>query len=272
MRFLLEIDSNLEKAEGARRQLENDISGGEPRSDGYELPEEALVGFLESAATQLSIAIDLAGLTGTQAQFVQRWQGLAPGKDGIGYTQYYSEVDSLDCPALTYLETLSSAIRLTKGQEEKNLADLYEVKKLELMLKKIPLMLVADRVVPQSEKDYRDVAHKYLEIYFTYYTRDVQIPGAVRPFKPDAGVINLKAAIEFKFATDIVELHREIGEVFEDTSGYANSLDWTSFYFVLYQAKALISRDKLKAELDKAGRKNWSPILVSGDGTRKTKT
>ena len=268
---LIEVDSNLEKAEEARRQLENDLSGGRNRAGGYELPEEALGGFLETASTQLSVAIDLAGLSGTQAQFASRWSSLAKAEDGIATTKYYADVDSLDCPALTYLETLSGAIRKAKVDQEGDLSERYELKKLELLLDKIPLMLHADGVVPQSEREYRDVAHKYLELYFTHYTRSVQISGPVTPYKPDAGVINLKVAIEYKFATNITELHREIGEVFEDTSAYAQSLDWTTFYFVLYQTAALISRDKLKAELDKASRKNWIPILVRGDGFRKKK-
>lgn len=269
---LIEVESNLEKAEGARRQLENDLSGSKSHSGGYELPEEALGGFLEAAAIQLSVAVDLAGLPGTQTHFVSRWGSLADAKDGIATTKYYADVDSLDCPALTYLETLSSAIRIAKFDRKEDLSDRYELKKLELLLEKIPLMLDADGIVPQSEKEYRDVAHKYLELYFTHYTRSVQISGPITPYKPDAGVINLKAAIEFKFATNIAELHREVGEVFEDTSAYAESLDWTTFYLVLYQTSGLISRDKLRAELDKASRRNWIPILVRGDGFRKKKS
>jgi hypothetical protein len=60
-------------------------------------------------------------------------------------------------------------------------------------------MLLAEGVDPQSEKDVRDVAHKYLEVYFTQYTRDSPDSWPDTTVQPDAGIINLKVAIEFKF-------------------------------------------------------------------------
>jgi hypothetical protein len=267
--LLIEIESDLEKADAARSQLENEILGSR-RAGGLELPQEALRGYLESAAARLAVALDIAGLPGSQAQLAERWKELSKKKDGVGNTQFHPDVDWLECQALSYLQNVISGIRVARGKDT-DLTERYELNKLELLLEKIPHMLFAEHVIPQSEKEIRDVAHKYLEFYFTQYTRDVQIPGPIRPFKPDSGVINLKAAIEFKYAITREEIHREIGELFEDTSGYANSLDWRRFYFVLYQAQALISKDRLKAELEKASRKNWIPVLVSGAGTRKTR-
>ena len=268
--LLIEIESDLEKAEAARSQLENETVGDRP-TGGLELPQEALKGYVESAATRLAVALDIAGLPGSQAQLAERWKEFSKKKDGVADTHFYPDVDWLECPALHYLQSLVSGMRVARGKDT-DLTERYELNKLELLLEKIPHMLLAEGTAPENEKQIRDVAHKYLEIYFTQYTKDVQIQGPVRPFKPDAGVINLKAAIEFKFATTRDEMHREIGQLFEDTSGYANSLDWKRFYFVLYQTQALISKDRLKAELEKASRKNWIPVLVSGAGTRKTRT
>jgi hypothetical protein len=268
--LILEIESDLEKADAARSQLEDELTGNSRRSGGLELPQEALRGNIESAAARLAVALDIGHLSGSQGQLAERWKEFSKKKEGVGDTHFHPEVDWLECPALSYLQHLTSGISIARGKDV-DLMERYELNKLELLLEKLPHMLLAEGVNPQSEKDVRDVAHKYLEVYFTQYTRDVQIPGPIRPFKPDAGIINLKVAIEFKFATDRPEIHREIGELFEDTSGYANSLDWRRFYCVLYQTQALISKDRLKAELDKASRKNWMPILVSGTGNRKTK-
>lgn len=267
--ILLEIDSDLEKAEAARAQLEREIED-DRFVGGYERPQEALEGYLQDAVTRLAIALDIAELRGTQAQLAERWEAFSRAKGGVGSTRYYPEVDSLGCPALSYLETLISAIRTVRGKDS-DLAERYELNKLELLLSKIPQMIRAEGMAPQSEKDVRDVVHKYLELYFTHYTKDVQIQGATRPFKPDAGITDLKVAIEFKYATDDKELRREIGELFEDSSGYAGSRDWRRFYLILYQTKALISLDRLKAELEKTARKNWTPILVSGEGARKAR-
>ncbi len=267
--LLLDIESDLEKADAARGQLEDELTGSR-RSGGLELPQEALRGYIESAAARLAVALDIGNLSGSQAQLAERWKEFSKKGEGVGDTHFHPDVDWLECPALSYLQNLTSGFSVARGKDV-DLMEQYELNKLELLLEKVPQMLLAEDVTPQSEKDIREVAHKYLEVYFTQYTRNVQIPGPIRPFKPDAGIINLKVAIEFKFATDRLEIHREIGELFEDTSGYANSLDWRRFYCVLYQTRALISKDRLKAQLDKASRKNWTPILVSGTGNRKTK-
>jgi hypothetical protein len=268
--LLIEIESDLEKAEAARSQLESEIMDSHPAGD-LELPQEALDGHVWAAATRLAVALDIAGLRGAQAQLAERWKRFSEKKGGVADTRFHPDVEWLECAALSYLQNLVSGIRVARGKDT-DLTERYELNKLELLLEKIPHMLLAEGVTPQSEKDIRDVAHKYFEFYFTQYTKDVQIQGPLRPFKPDSGVINLKTAIEFKFATDRGEIHREIGQLFEDTSGYANSLDWRRFYFVLYQTQPLISKDRLKAELEKASRKNWIPILVTGSGARKIRT
>jgi hypothetical protein len=204
--LILEIESYLEKADAARSQLEDELIGNGGRGGGLELPQEALRGHIESAAARLAVALDIAQLFGSQAQLAERWKEFSKKSDGVGDTHFHPEVDWLECPSLSYLQNLTSGINAARGKDV-DLTEQYELNKLELLLEKLPQMLLAEGVDPQSEKDVRDVAHKYLEVYFTQYTRDVQIPGPIRPFKPDAGIINLKVAIEFKFATDRLEIH-----------------------------------------------------------------
>lgn len=96
----------------------------------------------------------------------------------------------------------------------------------------------------------------------------MQIPGSIKNFKPDGGVINLKAAIEFKFAAAQSEVTKALGGIFEDVSGYSGSADWIRFYSVVYQAKPFVSEDRFRADFEKASAKNWTPILVNGSGSR----
>ena len=111
--------------------------------------------------------------------------------------------------------------------------------------------------------------HDYLEAYFTKYRRSINIMGIVRDFKPDGGVRNLKAAIEFKFASSRSEVSRAIGGILDDISGYTGSLDWTRFYTVVYQTEAFETEPRIKQELARAGTVTWQGILVTGSGGRR---
>lgn len=126
-------------------------------------------------------------------------------------------------------------------------------------------------IQPQDEKEIRDVMHDYLGAFFTEYKKSVIIPGVIRDFKPDGGVRNLKAAIEFKFADTHAEVTRAMGGLFEDISGYAGSLDWTRFYSVIYQTAAYESDDRTKSELVRSGTVTWKVLLVTGAGARTKK-
>jgi hypothetical protein len=142
---------------------------------------------------------------------------------------------------------------------------------LETILRKTPALLLKRGVQPQDEKQIREVMHDYLEAFFTEYKRAVKITGVIRDFKPDGGVRNLKAAIEFKFAGTRTEVSRAMGGVFEDISGYAGSLDWTRFYSVIYQTAAFESEDRIKSELTRSGTVTWKALLVTGAGARPQK-
>jgi len=139
---------------------------------------------------------------------------------------------------------------------------------LETILKKTPFLLQRRQIQPRNEKDIRSVMHDYLGAFFTEYKNHVTIPGVIRDFKPDGGVRNLKAAIEFKFAGTHAEVRQAMAGVFEDISGYAGSLDWIHFYSVIYQTSAFESEDRVKSELSRSGNVTWKALLVTGKGAR----
>jgi hypothetical protein len=76
-----------------------------------------------------------------------------------------------------------------------------------------------------SEIEIQDVMRDYLRAFFTEFRKSVQIPGIIKDFKPDCGIRNLKAAIEFKYAATAEDISRAVGGVFEDIRGYSGSLD-----------------------------------------------
>jgi hypothetical protein len=98
-----------------------------------------------------------------------------------------------------------------------------------LILGKIPEILWNEKIVPSDEKQFRDVLHRYLRAFLTSYTPNVQIEGPICAFRVDGGIIDLKAALEFKSAATPEEVATAIGGLFEDTGGYAKSEYWTRF-------------------------------------------
>ena len=113
------------------------------------------------------------------------------------------------------------------------------------------------------------IMHDYLRAFFTEYKRSVTIAGIVKDFRPDCGIRDLKAAIEFKFADSPDEVAKGLGGIFEDAGGYSGSLDWTRFYTVIYQTSAFESEDRIRSELTRAGLVTWTGILVTGAGARR---
>jgi hypothetical protein len=110
--------------------------------------------------------------------------------------------------------------------------------------------------------------HDYLAAFFTEFKQSVKIHGVIRDFKPDCGVRNLRAALEFKYAATKDEVSRAVGGVFEDISGYAGSSDWNRFYTVIYQTEAFESEDRVRSEMTRAGALTWKAFLVTGAGIR----
>lgn len=136
-------------------------------------------------------------------------------------------------------------------------------------MRKTATILHREQLVPTSEHDIQKVMHRALFACFTEYTDSVTIPGVLKNFKPDGGVRNLRAAIEFKFADSHSELAKGVGGIFEDGGGYKGSRDWTRFYSVIYQTKPFEAEERVRSEMIRGGLLTWKSILVTGDGGRK---
>lgn len=260
------LETRLEGAREAKNQMESEICGGSYSGATYEDPEAALVFHLNYVYDFLTVILEVAGLSETRSQLIQRWKEFEKN-GGLKKTTFHPALDYLESKPFDYLSTLIDGLRASTG-EELGSADAYDLVRLEVILKKTPVLVRNRGVTPMSEPDIQDVMHDYLGAFFTEFRKSVQIPGIIKDFKPDCGIRNLKAAIEFKYAAAAGEVSRAIGGVFEDISGYSGSLDWTRFYTVIYQTEAFDSEDRVRSELTGAGALTWKAFLVTGAGSR----
>jgi hypothetical protein len=266
---ILQIEASLDRAQGVKNEMEAGIYGGEP-SGGHELPDEALRKYLEEASTRTVVLIDLLGLAGTQQQFAATWRTFLDAPKGLRDTKFHPDVDWLESKPLDYLQNLIGAIRVFTDP----VGAIRDVEqgKLEQILRDTAVLVKRRGVTPANEIDVQNVMHDYLSAYFPRYTTKPHVHGSLKRFKPDGGVVNLKAAIEFKFADSNTEVLTALDGFFEDISGYSGSDDWTTFYAVVYQTEPFVSESRFQAEFDRAGASNWKPILVNWNGKRKVKT
>lgn len=141
---------------------------------------------------------------------------------------------------------------------------------LEVILKNTSKIVHDRKTVPESEADVRNCVYDLLIHVFPDTMREVSIAQVSGTRKADIAIPSIKTAIEFKYAVTLGEAKKVIGGFYEDMHVYAGSEDWKHFYAVLYMAKPFFTTEQIKAEFGHVGaNRNWSPILVHGEGTRK---
>lgn len=91
-------------------------------------------------------------------------------------------------------------------------------------------------------------------------------------FKPDCGISNVGAAIEFKIAHNEEAAKVAFSGVVEDTADYKGSKQWTRFYAVIYQAKPFLQKSHMKRDMKRIGAATWTPILLNGKTTQRKKS
>ena len=260
------LESSLESAREAKNQIEAEENNWRITGSFYDDPADALTSILNDIHEILLVVLEAADLHQTRNRLMEKW-GKLQAEDGIGATSYNHQHDYLECPSFEYISTLIEGLRLVSG-DAISLQESYELAKLEILLRKAPTLLHWRGIKPKGEMDLQKVMHDYLSAYFTEYNHPVTISGIVKDFKPDGGVRNLRAAIEFKYASSREEVARSLGGIFEDAGGYNGSRDWTRFYSLIYQTEAFESEDRVRSEMTRAGLVTWRAILVTGSGTR----
>jgi len=226
------------------------------------LDKEILSFYVGVGFQKLLVALDALHLADTRRDLLQRFSTLQKQND-FGGILYKAQWDNVICPALSELRTMIDSIRPISGEIESPLTT-TELQRLERILRDTGHLLHRRSITPTSEKHIRDVMHDYLSVCFSQYTTSLKIAGMTKTFIPDGGVIDLKAAIEFKFARDATEVKKSLSGIFEDVSGYAGSADWTRFYAVIYMTGPYASEDVINADLRRVGATSWRAFLVNG--------
>src|ERR1017187_3049270 len=265
------LDSYLGRASDTLMQIEAEVYGP-PGFDtgriGYPDPEAALEGNLEDLKEMTMIVLDAAGMQATMASLAAAWGRFTKKPKGLrAIIEDHEGQYSYSAP-LDYLRRLVQGLRSCTEDGP----TVGELKRLEEMLRRTHVLVHRCGVTPSKEHDIQKVMHDYLGAAFLSFTKDVRIPKALTTFKPDAGVFDLGAAIEFKFVREKKDLGVAIRGVIEDIGGYQGSKDWNRFYSVFYQAKPFMTEEEALHDIKRSGGQPWTAIVVNGPTKLKRKT
>lgn len=261
-----ELLLKLEKTRDAKKQIESGYTGARIQGGFYEFPEAAFEAYLHETYNTVVILLEAAALPETRRALVERWRQFC--EEGVGHTDYLEKYDYLKSEPFEYLSNLIDGLRISAG-EGVNTLEAYELGKLEAILRRTAVLLRGRDIQPKREQDIQQVMHDYLNAFFPEYKHPITIPGTVQDFKPDGGIRNLRAAIEFKFATSKEQVAKAVRGIFEDVSGYSGSLDWTRFYSVIYQTEPFESEERVRTDVSRTRALTWTPILVTGAAHRR---
>lgn len=143
----------------------------------------------------------------------------------------------------------------------------------ERILNNTPKIVRDRNINPENEADVRKCVYELLIHVFPDTVREIPIAQVTKSYKPDIGVVSLRAAAEYKFADNEDEVKTAIGGLYEDMRGYAGSEDWKYFYAVIYMTEAFFTSEQIKAQFQHSeADENWQPILLVGNGARKRKS
>lgn len=261
------LRSHLERAFEALRQIET-LHFHEAYS--HPDPERTLSGFdsetdvrryfeatLRELFTALMIALDHTQLTTTAAALKESWR-LFTDSDFTDPTYDHHHQVAYSAPMRLLQDHIDGLAAISTQSE-----GLAERLRLESILRAIPRILLQEGKSPTNETNLRKSVEKYLEIYYTRYTKKITIPGATMPFAPDAGIADLRLAIEFKFADTKEKAQTTVHGILEDVAAYSGSSDWTYFIALIYQTDAFLLEDRVNDELRRASAKAWKAIVVT---------
>jgi hypothetical protein len=264
------IDNILSKAKRALREMEYSKFGGWDDLGSYESPDDALVYHFHQLYDHLLVVLEAAEMPDARANLVSKWAEFEKLDEGLRHTDQFGNFDHLTSPVIEFLDHLVSALRMTVSNEMTS-EEAWTLERLEELLNDADTLIHKSRKAPSSEKEFQDIMHDYLRACFSYFETKPQIGGGIKNFKPDCGVSNVGAAIEFKFALTEEKAKVAFSGVVEDTAGYKGSKQWTRFYAVIYQAHPFLPKSSMKRDMKRIGAATWTPILLNGKTTPKTR-
>jgi len=264
------IDAILSKARRALRELIYETFGGGDDLGSYESPVDALVYHFDQLYAHLLIVLEAAEMPDARADLIARWAEFKNQEDGLRHTDQFVNFDHLTSPVIEYLDNLVSALRMTVSNHMTS-EEAWELARLEMILESGSALVHRRNKAPANEREFQEIMQDYLSACFSDFDSSPKIPGTIKHFKPDCGIINIQAAIEFKIAHTEEEAKVAFSGVIEDTAGYKGSREWTRFYAVIYQAHPFLPKGHMKSDMKRVGALTWTPILLNGKTTHKTK-
>lgn len=278
----IEFHNNLQKDFLEANRLVMDIEGSEwdrmhyseqePEFDQQnDLKKDLLVETLELIKLKIDFAYEYLGL----ARMTDRLASELKKYDSkYAQLEYIHYVDVFFSPVVSILNRhLNALTSHVKVESESEYDSTNSIILLERILRGTPKMLSDRGVEPANEAEVRSEVYKTLIHVFPDTVREIPIAKISKTYKPDIGVRRLKSAIEYKFVSSTTEAKTAIGGIFEDINGYEGSLDWTTFYAVIYMTDNFVTQDQVEEEfkLSKVPH-HWKPIVVFGKGKREPKT
>jgi hypothetical protein len=221
---------------------------------------------LSESAKGFALYLELLRLKETRQRFLDDW-GKFTGNLGKIEWWHTDEDDGLESKPLDYLQDLRNTLALLNPDQpppSPGIADTH-LRRLEYVLRCTAQILHNMGIRPTKEQDVKDAMKKHLRTVFEDFTPTVAISKSITGFKPDGGVISLRAAIEFKFCDTEERLSTAVRGINEDLSGYSGSYDWTRFYNVVYQISPFTNEGEFQRSVKLSGNaEKWSLIVVTG--------
>ena len=263
---LLELQLEMGRARDALTQIEADHYGYpeylEPLI--YEhSAEEALASHLNRLKEMLMVVLDAEEMASTRSTLDRKWKEFLKDERGLKAIADDDERETSHSLPLEYLELLLKSLHICLDKRAPS-AQAAELERLEWILEATAMLVHRRGDFPSAELKLQPIMHDYLFAAFPDFIARVRIPGRIKNFEPDCGILGLEAAIEFKIVHTHEDVARAISGVIEDIGGYRGSKDWTRFYSVFYQAHPFMTTSQVKKEIERAGGTTWRPIVVNG--------
>lgn len=184
-------------------------------------------------------------------------------EDELGKIEYSHELYDMHCPFLLFCQRVFASLASTLNTDVSSGLDTFTT-----ILKNTAIILKDVNEIPSNETKVSNAVFKILKFAFHDAVKPT-IPQFTKSYKPDLGVVGLRAAAEYKFITDEEKLKVAIGGIYEDINGYAGSADWEVFYSVFYIDGTVSPFEKIEAEFQKTGvPDNWHLIPVHGPSSK----
>jgi hypothetical protein len=269
--LLRDIDEQISDGWISVRNLESlsfDLTSANNYSDEeHEMEELAFESKLKRIHISLSLLLESLGYAELLGEFKNGYSKFVGNLTGTSVLPYVGERHS---DVLGYFGQFHRTLSTLLGVDVQETEQWKERALLESILQNTPKIVYDRDIEPSSEAEVRKCVYDILIHVFPDTVREIPIAQVTKTYKPDLGVRSLKTAVEYKYAVDETEAKTFIGGFYEDMRAYAGSEDWRQFYAVLYMTKPFFTLQQIQAEFKIVGAdKNWTPILVHGNGRRK---